>query len=41
MSWVGWLILLSPLIWITILVIWLKYTQYQIEKQYENRQDDE
>ena len=41
MSWAAWLMLLSPLILVILLTIWLKITEYQIDKQYKDRQDDE
>ena len=41
MSWAGWYILCTPLVLLAILVAWTKYTEYQIDKQYRDRQDDE
>ena len=41
MSWVAWYIFLAPLTLLTILILWLKYTEWQIDKQYKERQDDE
>jgi len=41
MSSAGWLILLFPLISLSILMLWVKYTDYTIDKQREERQDDE
>lgn len=31
----------GPLVGFAIWGAWLKYTEYQIDKQYEERQDDE
>ena len=41
MSWAGWFILLAPIVALSVLMIWTKYTDRMIEKQYEERQDDE
>lgn len=41
MSWIGWFALLSPLVILAGLIMWLKYTEHQIDKQYKDRQDDE
>ena len=34
-------VLASPIIMLTVLFIWQKYTEYHIDKQYQERQDDE
>lgn len=41
MSWAAWYILFTPLVLLAILIVWSKYTDYQIDKQYKERQDDE
>ena len=41
MSWAAWYILLAPLVMLSVLMVWVKYTEWKIEKQYEDRQDDE
>lgn len=41
MSSAGWFILLFPLVSLAILMTWTRYTEWQIDKQYEERQDDE
>lgn len=41
MNWVAWYILLAPVTLLTILIIWSKYTNWKIEQQYKERQDDE
>lgn len=41
MNWAAWYILFTPLVLLTILIVWKKYTDYQIDKQYKERQDDE
>jgi type II secretory pathway component PulL len=41
MNWSAWLVLLSPFMVLLIMWIWLKFTEWQIDKQYRQRQDDE
>ena len=37
----AWFVLLSPLVILITLIVWYKFTEWQIEKQYKERQDDE
>jgi len=41
MSWAAWYILLTPLVMLSVLMVWAKYTDWKIEQQYKERQDDE
>lgn len=41
MSWAVWCILLATLVALSVLMIWTKFTDWMIKKQYEERQDDE
>ena len=36
-----WIGILSPLIILIMIIVWYKYTERQIHKQYKERMDDE
>lgn len=41
MNWAIWFILLCFPVTLLLLFAWLKFTEWVIEKQYQERQDDE
>ena len=41
MSWAAWCMLLIPFVMFSTLMSWVKYTDWRIEQQYKEKQDDE